>query len=75
VQQESEAAGGHKGAQSLEEFVDLLQSIVELGKQINDMQRPADLPPPGQLLPPETEPEPEFEVSTHSITPMSMLYS
>ena len=69
MQQEREPAGGHEGGQSLEEFVDLLQSIVELGKQINDLQRPADLPPPGQLLPPETEPEPQPEVSTCSIPP------
>ena len=39
--------------------MDLLQSIMELGKQINGLQRPADLPPPGQSLPLETELESE----------------
>ena len=57
--QEGEPAGSRKGAQSLEEFVDLLQSIMELGRQINGLQRPADLPPPGQSLPLETELESE----------------
>ena len=54
-----EASGNRKGAQSLEEFVDLLHSIAELGKQINGMQRPAGLPLPGQALPQEVLQEPE----------------
>ena len=54
-----EASGNRKGAQSLEEFVDLLHSIAELGKQINGMQRPAGLPLPGHALPQEVLQEPE----------------
>lgn len=38
-----------------EEFVDLLASIAELRKQIEGMQRPNDLPPPGQPLPIEVD--------------------
>lgn len=54
-----EASAIRKGAQSLEEFVDLLHSIAELGRQISGMQRPAGLPLPGQALPQETLQEPE----------------
>ena len=66
VWQEGEATGSQKGAQSLEEFVDLLQSIMELGRQINGLQRPADLPPPGQGLPLDIELE--SEVCSRSVS-------
>ena len=36
-----------------EEFVDLLASIAELRKQIEGLDRPDSLPPPGQPLPME----------------------
>ena len=65
MRQGGEPAGSQKGAQSLEEFVDLLQSILELGRQINGLQRPADLPPPGQSLPLETELESEVRYPFH----------
>ena len=78
VVQGSEVPGSQKGAQSLEEFVELLQSITELGKQITGMQRPADLPPPGQSLPPEMELEPEVaslcNPSTHSCHAASLAF-
>ena len=76
--QGGEVPGSQKGAQSLEEFVELLQSITELGKQIAGMQRPADLPPPGQSLPPEMELEPEVaslcNPSTHSFHAASLAF-
>ncbi|CAL8467867.1 g7405 [Coccomyxa elongata] len=47
-----------------DEFVDLLASIAELRKQIEGMDRPDGLPPPGQPLPLEEEAQmiPEAEV-------------
>ena len=78
VVQGIEVPGSQKGAQSLEEFVELLQSITQLGKQITGMQRPADLPPPGQSLPPEMELEPEVafpcKSSTHSCHAASLAF-
>ncbi|KAK9909945.1 hypothetical protein WJX75_009855 [Coccomyxa subellipsoidea] len=55
--QTTETAAKETGASSAqtEEFVDLLASIAELRKQIEGMDRPGSLPPPGQPLPMEEE--------------------
>ena len=65
-----ETAGEESGASSAqtEEFVDLLASIAELRKQIEGMDRPDSLPPPGQPLPME-------EVCSYSTTKYIMTYA
>ncbi|BDA42462.1 hypothetical protein COCOBI_03-3520 [Coccomyxa sp. Obi] len=50
-----------------DEFVDLLASIAELRKQIEGMDRPDGLPPPGQPLPLEEEAQIISEPEVHVV--------